>query len=64
MSRLSIGKGCHCEMEDKLRMEGDQPVLVDSFEPLKMGGREWKLELNRAVVDVGRIAQSRLKSDW
>jgi hypothetical protein len=52
-------------MEDRLGMRhsssGDEPAPVDSCKPLKIGSREWKLELNRAVVDVGRIAQARLK---
>ena len=27
-----------------------------------VGGQDWKAELNRAVVDVGRIAKSRLRT--
>jgi 2-oxo-4-hydroxy-4-carboxy--5-ureidoimidazoline (OHCU) decarboxylase len=60
-SRATIAQ----EMEDRLGMRhsssGDELVPVDSCEPLEVGSREWKLELNRAVSDVGRIAQARLK---
>ncbi|KIL00765.1 hypothetical protein PAXRUDRAFT_821346 [Paxillus rubicundulus Ve08.2h10] len=58
-SRAAIAE----EMEDKLRTSHsllpDQPP-VDSFMPVEKGTREWLQELDRAVEDVGKIAQSRL----
>jgi hypothetical protein len=34
--------------------------LDEEVMPVEAGGREWMEELDRAVVDVGRIAKSRL----
>ncbi|KAF9221401.1 hypothetical protein BS17DRAFT_757948 [Gyrodon lividus] len=51
------------EMEDKLKtshsLSPDQPS-VESFIPVGKHSQEWFQELNRAVEDVGRIAQNRL----
>ncbi|KAF8557771.1 hypothetical protein OG21DRAFT_1456928 [Imleria badia] len=51
------------EMEDKLgithSLSPDQPS-VESFVPVEKNCYVWREELNRAVEDVGRIAQSRL----
>jgi 2-oxo-4-hydroxy-4-carboxy--5-ureidoimidazoline (OHCU) decarboxylase len=51
------------EMEDKLgithSLSPDQPP-VGSFIPVEKQSRVWREELDRAVEDVGRIAQSRL----
>ncbi|KAI0367038.1 hypothetical protein BV20DRAFT_971144 [Pilatotrama ljubarskyi] len=51
------------EMEDALGLErslsADQPP-VESMQSVEVGGEEWKKELDRAVVDVGRIAKCRL----
>ncbi|KAG8748390.1 hypothetical protein FRC10_005937 [Ceratobasidium sp. 414] len=33
---------------------------IEAIEPIEVGGEEWTKELNRAVVDVGRIAKNRL----
>ncbi|KAG8754958.1 hypothetical protein FRC12_011044 [Ceratobasidium sp. 428] len=33
---------------------------VETIEPVEVGGEAWTKELNRAVVDVGRIAKGRL----
>ncbi|KAI0923846.1 hypothetical protein AcW1_006691 [Taiwanofungus camphoratus] len=53
------------EMEVALGLEPslspDQPA-VESLGSVKVGGEEWRKELERAVMDVGRIAKSRLKS--
>jgi 2-oxo-4-hydroxy-4-carboxy--5-ureidoimidazoline (OHCU) decarboxylase len=53
------------EMEDALgiahSLDPEQPP-VESFEPVVVGDEMWKAELARAVVDVGRIAKSRLKA--
>lgn len=51
------------EIEDKLRithsLSPDQPS-VESFPPVEKHSHVWREELDRAVEDVGRIAQSRL----
>ncbi|KAK0238885.1 OHCU decarboxylase-domain-containing protein [Armillaria nabsnona] len=51
------------EMEDKLGLEHslspDDPALAD-IEPVAVGGLGWTSELDRAVVDIGLIAKSRL----
>jgi len=51
------------EMEDKLgtthSLSPDQPA-VESFVPIEKHSHVWCKELDRAVEDVGRIAQSRL----
>ncbi|KAK0467236.1 Oxo-4-hydroxy-4-carboxy-5-ureidoimidazoline decarboxylase, partial [Desarmillaria tabescens] len=51
------------EMEDKLgighSLSLDDPVLVD-IEPVTVGSPSWISELDRAVVDIGLIAKSRL----
>ena len=51
------------EMEDKLgithSLSPDQPP-VESFVPIEKHNHVWRGELDRAVEDVGRIAQSRL----
>ena len=51
------------EMEGVLGFErsfsASEPT-VNSVKKVDVGGKEWKVELNRAVIDVGRIAQSRL----
>jgi 2-oxo-4-hydroxy-4-carboxy--5-ureidoimidazoline (OHCU) decarboxylase len=51
------------EMEDKLRithsLSPEQPS-VESFAPIEKHSHVWREELDRAVGDVGRIAQSRL----
>lgn len=51
------------EMEDKLEITHsllpDQPSVED-FSPVEEYGHVWRRELDRAVEDVGRIAQSRL----
>ncbi|PCH44199.1 hypothetical protein WOLCODRAFT_104748 [Wolfiporia cocos MD-104 SS10] len=53
------------EMEGVLRLEpslsSNQPV-VETVGRVEVAGEEWKKELERAVVDVGKIAKSRLKS--
>jgi len=53
------------EMEQVMGFESslspDQPP-VESVARVDVGGEEWKLELERAVVDVGKIAKSRLKA--
>ncbi|KAL0577514.1 hypothetical protein V5O48_004455 [Marasmius crinis-equi] len=52
-------------MEDQLglahSLSSDEPAVHD-IEPVKISGEEWSSELKRAVKDVGRIAQSRLKA--
>ena len=53
------------EMEDKLGLEHTESVdepPVESLASVEVGGVEWKRELERAVVDVGRIAKSRLRT--
>lgn len=51
------------EMENKLRithsLSPDEPS-VESFVPIETHSHVWRQELDRAVEDVGRIAQSRL----
>ncbi|KAG8220883.1 Oxo-4-hydroxy-4-carboxy-5-ureidoimidazoline decarboxylase [Butyriboletus roseoflavus] len=51
------------EMEDKLRithsLSPDEPS-IESFVPIETCSHVWRRELDRAVEDVGRIAQSRL----
>lgn len=51
------------EIEDKLRithsLSPDQPS-VERFEPVEKYSHVWRQELDRAVEDVGQIAQSRL----
>lgn len=51
------------EMEDKLRITHsllpDEPS-VETFVPIETYSHVWRQELDRAVEDVGRIAQSRL----
>lgn len=51
------------EMEDVLglphSLSPDQPPL-EEITPIDPIGQAWKMELDRAVVDVGRIAKSRL----
>ncbi|KAI8996545.1 OHCU decarboxylase-domain-containing protein [Trametes punicea] len=53
------------EMEDVLGLEhslsADEPP-VTSRGAAEVGGSEWKKELERAVIDVGKIAKSRLKT--
>ncbi|KAH9888847.1 OHCU decarboxylase-domain-containing protein [Cubamyces lactineus] len=53
------------EMEDVLGLEHslspDEPP-VESMQSEEIGSDEWKKELERAVVDVGQIAKSRLKN--
>lgn len=60
-SRATIAE----EMEDVLGLEhslqADYP-LVDEFEVIPRESEPWKKELERAVMDVGRIAKSRLKT--
>ncbi|KAL0953546.1 hypothetical protein HGRIS_004768 [Hohenbuehelia grisea] len=53
------------EMEEVLAIEHSLSPTeppVSSFEPVEVEGDTWVAELTRAVVDVGRIAKSRLKS--
>lgn len=51
------------EMESVLGIEhgveSDQPT-IDAIQPIEQGSEEWLRELNRAIVDVGKIAKSRL----
>ncbi|KAJ3515396.1 hypothetical protein NMY22_g14465 [Coprinellus aureogranulatus] len=51
------------EMEDVLgighSLDPSQPA-VESVRPIEQGSEEWLRELKRAVLDVGRIAKSRL----
>ncbi|KAK0202797.1 Oxo-4-hydroxy-4-carboxy-5-ureidoimidazoline decarboxylase [Desarmillaria ectypa] len=51
------------EMEDKLGIEHslspNNPALVD-IEPVAVGSPSWISELDKAVIDVGLIAKSRL----
>ena len=57
-SRATIAE----EMEDCLGIEhslSTEPP-VEGLEPVEMGSVEWTTELNRAIMDVGRIAESRL----
>ena len=53
------------EMEDVLGIEHslspDEPP-VDSLKPVDANGAAWRAELDRAIVDIGRIAESRLRS--
>ncbi|CCL99666.1 uncharacterized protein FIBRA_01687 [Fibroporia radiculosa] len=53
------------EMEGALGLEPslspDQPPLR-TVASVDVGGQEWRRELDRAVVDVGRIAKSRLRA--
>lgn len=53
------------EMEDVLGVEHslshDEPD-IGGIDVVKVGGAEWKAQLDRAVVDVGRIAMSRLSA--
>ena len=53
------------EMEDVLGFErslsASEPT-VQSVKKVEVGDQDWKAELNRAVVDVGRIAKSRLRT--
>lgn len=53
------------EMEDVLGIEHSldpsSPPL-QSFEPIHVDREQWRSELERAVIDVGRIAKSRLKA--
>lgn len=58
-SRAAIAE----EMEDKLGFEhslSSDEDKISSVEPIEWGGVEWKAELDRAVVEIGRIAKSRL----
>ncbi|KAI0352329.1 hypothetical protein OH77DRAFT_1428626 [Trametes cingulata] len=51
------------EMEDVLGFEhslSPNEPPVESIQSVEVGAEEWKKELDRAVVDVGRIAKSRL----
>lgn len=53
------------EMEQVLGLQEAQEgkerkPSVETIEPVEVEGEEWKKELHRAVVDVGRIAKSRL----
>jgi 2-oxo-4-hydroxy-4-carboxy--5-ureidoimidazoline (OHCU) decarboxylase len=53
------------EMEGVLGLEPVQDgkenePSVETISPVEVGGEAWKKELDRAVVDVGRIAKSRL----
>jgi 2-oxo-4-hydroxy-4-carboxy--5-ureidoimidazoline (OHCU) decarboxylase len=54
------------EMEDFLGVGHssvlDESPIVTHWEPVEVGGEEWRSELNRAIIDIGRIANSRLKS--
>ncbi|KAL1943113.1 hypothetical protein VTO73DRAFT_4784 [Trametes versicolor] len=51
------------EMEDALKLEhaldADEPS-VESVQRVQVGGEAWRVELERAVADVGKIAKSRL----
>lgn len=51
------------EMRDLLgfghSLSADEPAL-ESVSPVEVSGPEWQAELRRAIVDVGRIAKSRL----
>jgi 2-oxo-4-hydroxy-4-carboxy--5-ureidoimidazoline (OHCU) decarboxylase len=50
------------EMEACLGIGHGEVVDEMRFEPVEVGDVEWKGELERAVVDVGRIAESRLRA--
>ena len=51
------------EMERMLRMSGQEEERIsEEIVPVEVGGREWMAELNRAIVDVGQIAKSRLRA--
>ncbi|KAF8817482.1 hypothetical protein BYT27DRAFT_7074706 [Phlegmacium glaucopus] len=58
-TRLAIAE----EMEDMLgilhSLSPDDPPL-DAISPVDISSEEWKRELDRAVLDIGRIAKSRL----
>lgn len=58
-TRLAIAE----EMEDMLciphSLSPDDPPL-DTLSPVDISSEEWKRELDRAVLDIGRIAKSRL----
>lgn len=58
-TRLAIAE----EMEDVLgiphSLSPDVPLL-DTISPVDISSEEWKRELDRAVLDIGRIAKSRL----
>ncbi|KAF9054453.1 Oxo-4-hydroxy-4-carboxy-5-ureidoimidazoline decarboxylase [Panaeolus papilionaceus] len=60
-SRAAIAE----EMEDMLGFEhslsADSPSL-DAVSPIEKESEEWRMELQRAIVDIGRIAKSRLGS--
>lgn len=51
------------EMEDKLEFEHSlSPTYpsIESLDPVDVEGEDWLSELERAIVDVGKIAKSRL----
>lgn len=53
------------EMENVLgvghSLSSEEPA-VTTFEPINVDGESWRRELDRAVADVGRIAESRRKA--
>ncbi|KAF8159593.1 Oxo-4-hydroxy-4-carboxy-5-ureidoimidazoline decarboxylase [Crassisporium funariophilum] len=60
-SRAAIAE----EMEDMLgvprSLSADEPAL-NTIVPMDITSKDWRGELNRAVLDVGRIAESRLEA--
>ncbi|KAF8202222.1 Oxo-4-hydroxy-4-carboxy-5-ureidoimidazoline decarboxylase [Pholiota molesta] len=53
------------EMEDKLNLAHslaiDEPAL-ESILPIEFASEDWRIELDRAICDIGRIAKSRLRT--
>jgi 2-oxo-4-hydroxy-4-carboxy--5-ureidoimidazoline (OHCU) decarboxylase len=58
-SRAVIAEEMEGVLEIGHSLSADEPP-VDSFEPVDTKSAAWKLELDRAIVDMGRIAESRL----
>lgn len=50
------------EMEAVLGVEEVGGSAVEDVSPVEVGGKAWMEELDRAIVDVGRIAKSRLRA--
>ncbi|KAL0060420.1 hypothetical protein AAF712_012789 [Marasmius tenuissimus] len=60
-SRAAVAEALEDQLELAHSLSSDEPTL-DAIEAVEIGGEEWSSELKRAVEDVGRIAQSRLKT--
>ncbi|THU86230.1 hypothetical protein K435DRAFT_830947 [Dendrothele bispora CBS 962.96] len=60
-TRAAVAELIESQLGLEHSLSPDSPVL-DSIQPVQVGGEEWASELNRAVGDVGLIAKSRLKT--